>query len=142
MGRSRGGLTTKLHVVVDERRLPVRLGLTQGQASDKAAAPCLLEGLPSASVVIANRGYDWQHPNRPRSTTRRRGPHPNPARPQGPKVSRPKPLPSAQSCRTLLLQTEHFRRLTTRYDKLAANFLAAVALASARLWMRIYEPTT
>ncbi|TPW25806.1 IS5/IS1182 family transposase, partial [Pararhizobium mangrovi] len=29
-----------------------------------------------------------------------------------------------------------------RYDKLARNFLAAVALASARLWMRTYESTT
>jgi transposase len=47
--------------VVDERGLPVRLALTPGQASDKAAAPGLLAGLPAASVVIADRGYDWQH---------------------------------------------------------------------------------
>ena len=34
-----------------------------------------------------------------------------------------------------------FRRIATRYDKLAANFLAMVQLASMRLWMRANEPT-
>jgi transposase len=37
---------------------------------------------------------------------------------------------------------KHFRRIATRYDKLARNFLAAVALASTRLWIRHYESTT
>jgi transposase len=54
-------VTSKIHAVVDERGLPVRLALTPGQASDEAVAPGLLEGLPAASVVIADRGYDWQH---------------------------------------------------------------------------------
>jgi Transposase DDE domain len=34
---------------------------------------------------------------------------------------------------------KHFRRVATRYDKLAANFLAMVQLASIRLWLRAYE---
>lgn len=34
---------------------------------------------------------------------------------------------------------KHFRRVATRYDKLAANFLAMVQLASMRLWLRAYE---
>lgn len=37
---------------------------------------------------------------------------------------------------------KHFRRVATRYDKLAANFLAMVQLASMRLWLRAYESTT
>ncbi|HVM85610.1 MAG TPA: IS5/IS1182 family transposase, partial [Candidatus Binatia bacterium] len=37
---------------------------------------------------------------------------------------------------------KHFRRIATRFDKLARNFLAAVALASTRLWTRTYESTT
>ncbi|MCW2396649.1 transposase [Sphingobium sp. B8D3C] len=36
---------------------------------------------------------------------------------------------------------KHFRRVATRYDKLAANFLAMVHLASMRLWLRAYEST-
>ncbi len=34
-----------------------------------------------------------------------------------------------------------FRRVATRYDKHAANFLAMVQLASMRLWLRAYEST-
>ena len=36
---------------------------------------------------------------------------------------------------------KHFRRIATRFDKLARNYLAAVTLASVRLWMRHYEAT-
>ncbi|MFN4922539.1 MAG: IS5/IS1182 family transposase, partial [Bradyrhizobium sp.] len=36
---------------------------------------------------------------------------------------------------------KHFRRIATRFDKLARNFLAAVALGSTRLWTRVYEST-
>ena len=38
-------------------------------------------------------------------------------------------------------ELKHFRRIATRYDKLAANFLAMVQLASIRLWLRAYEST-
>lgn len=37
---------------------------------------------------------------------------------------------------------KHFRRVATRFGKLARIFLAALALASARLWTRDYEFTT
>lgn len=36
---------------------------------------------------------------------------------------------------------KHFRRVATRYDKLAANFLAMIQLAAIRLWLRAYEST-
>jgi transposase len=36
---------------------------------------------------------------------------------------------------------KHFRRVATRYDKLAANFLVMVQFASLRLWLRAYEST-
>ncbi|MGE3967810.1 MAG: IS5/IS1182 family transposase, partial [Dongiaceae bacterium] len=37
---------------------------------------------------------------------------------------------------------KHFRRIATRFDKLARNYLAAVLIAAARLWARAYESTT
>ena len=37
---------------------------------------------------------------------------------------------------------KHCRRVATRYDKLAANFLAFIQLASIRLWLRANEFTT
>ena len=37
---------------------------------------------------------------------------------------------------------EHCRRIATRYEKLAANYLAMIALAAIRIWLRAYESTT
>jgi transposase len=58
MGRSRGGLTSKVHAVVDTNGLPVRLGLTPGEAHDNRLCPVLLAGLRPGTMVLADRGYD------------------------------------------------------------------------------------
>ena len=42
----------------------------------------------------------------------------------------------------LFNKLKHFRRIATRFDKLARNYLAAVSLASTRLWLRFYESST
>ena len=60
IGRSRGGLSTKINALVDEQGLPIRIVLSAGQASDRAAVPALIEGLPPARALIADRGYDAQ----------------------------------------------------------------------------------
>src|SRR5690606_16706379 len=61
IGRSRGGLSTKINALVDERGLPVRIVLPAGQTSAKAAVPALIEGLPPARALIADRGYGAGH---------------------------------------------------------------------------------
>ena len=53
MGRSRGGLTSKIHAVVDTNGLPVRLGLTAGEAHDNRLALSLLSRLRSGSMLLA-----------------------------------------------------------------------------------------
>src|SRR6476619_6970823 len=58
VGRSRGGLTCKLHVVVDGRGLPLRLGITAGQAHDNRLCSTLLIGLAPRTLLLADRGYD------------------------------------------------------------------------------------
>ena len=58
MGRSRGGLTTKIHAVVDAQGLPIRLVLTPGQAHDNRAVPDLLKPLPENAMVLGDRAYD------------------------------------------------------------------------------------
>jgi len=58
MGRSRGGLTSKIHAVVDSSGLPVRLALTTGEAHDNRLAAKLLSRLKSGSMLLADRGYD------------------------------------------------------------------------------------
>ncbi|EKF18194.1 hypothetical protein NA2_14817, partial [Nitratireductor pacificus pht-3B] len=118
IGRSRGGLTSKIHVVVDEKGLPVRLALTAGQASDKAIAPDLLRALPTAAIVVADRGYDWQHlidlvsergGNAHIPTQRDR----RVQRSVDPSLYRQRNLVERFFCKL-----KHFRRVATRYDKL------------------------
>jgi hypothetical protein len=58
MGRSRGGLTCKVHAVVDTNGLPVQLALTAGEAHDNRLAGKLLSRLKSESLLPADRGYD------------------------------------------------------------------------------------
>jgi transposase len=58
MGRSRGGLTSKIHAVVDSSGLPVRLAVTTGEAHDNRLAGKLLSRLKSGSMLLADRGYD------------------------------------------------------------------------------------
>jgi transposase len=58
MGRSRGGLTSKIHAVVDANGLPIRLGLTPGEAHDNRLCSVLLVGLRPRTMLLADRGYD------------------------------------------------------------------------------------
>ena len=57
LGRSRGGLTTKVHTLVDGRGRPLCYLLTPGQAADCRHALALLEGVAFA-WLIGDRGYD------------------------------------------------------------------------------------
>jgi hypothetical protein len=58
IGRLRGGLTIKMHAVVDANGLPVRLGLSPGDAHDNRLCQVLLAGLQPKTMVLADRGYD------------------------------------------------------------------------------------
>ena len=60
IGLSRGGLTTKIHAVVDSLGNPIRLKLTGGNAHDSVPALELIGGL-SADNVIADKAYDAQN---------------------------------------------------------------------------------
>ena len=141
LGRSRGGLTTKIHVVVDAQGLPIRIGLTAGQAHDGQIADELLNHLGPRTIVLADKAYDA---DRIREMIQDQGATPN----IPPKSNRRwKPCFSKRLYRERNLierffsKLKHFRRVATRYDKLAANFLAMVQLASMRLWLRANEST-
>jgi transposase len=142
VGRSRGGLTCKLHAVVDGKGLPVRLGITPGEAHDNRLCSTLLRGLRPQTMVLADRGYDadWI-----RALVNEQGAWAN----IPPKRNRKDPIcfsPHLYRARNLVERffnrIKHCRRIATRYDKLAANYLAFVQLASIRLWLRVYEFTT
>jgi transposase len=58
VGRSRGGLTSKIHSLIDGNGLPLRLALSSGEAHDVRLAGKLLSRLKSGSMLLADRGYD------------------------------------------------------------------------------------
>ncbi len=128
--------------VVDSCGLPVRLALTPGEAHDNRLVAKLLSRLKSGSMLLADRGYDadWI-----RALVRHRGAWAN----IPPKTNRTEALcfsPHLYRTRNLVERffnkIKHCRRIATRYDKLAANYLAFVQLASIRLWLRVNESTT
>ena len=51
-------MNTKLHAVTDTRGRPVRFFITAGQVSDYTGAAALMNGLPEADWLLADRGYD------------------------------------------------------------------------------------
>jgi transposase len=58
MGRSRGGLTSKIHAVIDTNGMPVQLALTTGEAHDNRLVLTLLSGLKSGAMLLGDRGFD------------------------------------------------------------------------------------
>ena len=142
MGRSRGGLTSKNHAVVDANGLPVRLALSAGEAHDNRLAGKLLSRLKSKTMLLADRGYDadWI-----RALAVKKGAWAN----IPPRCNRNEPIcvsPHLYRARNLVERffnkIKHCRWVATRYDKLAANYLAFVQLASIRLWLRVNESTS
>lgn len=122
--------------------LPLRLVLSAGQASDKAAVAELIDGLPPARALVADRGYDAQAVI---DLVRERGGCAHIPTQKDRKVQRsvdPAIYRQRNQVERFFCKLKHFRRIATRFDKLARNFLAAVLLASTRLWLRAYESTT
>ena len=141
MGRSRGGLTTKIHARVDSKGRPVRLLISPGNDHDVTAAEALLDGLDRHAVVIADKGYDADFvrahiraqgavPNIPNKANRKR------------KFRWKKAIYRERNhVERFFNKLKNFRRIATRYEKLGANFFAFVKLASVRIWLRSIEST-
>ncbi len=128
--------------MVNARGLPVRLVLTPGQASDKTTAPVLLDGLRLAHDVVADRGYDARTIV---ELIEAGGAVAHIPTQSNVKVQRSVDLEIYRKrnlVERFFNKLKHFRRIATRYDKLARNFLAAVALASIRIWIKHYGSTT
>ena len=135
LGRSRGGFSTKVHLAADALGNALRFILTGGERNDITQAPALIKDL-FAEYVIADKGYDSEA-----------------------FVSRLKEQDSAAvipSRATNKVQREidthlykerhlvenqigklkHFRRVFSRFDKLAKNYLSFIYFASTVIWLR------
>jgi len=133
MGRSRGGLTTKIHALVDANGLPVALKLSEGQAHDGRSARDMLVRIGRGQILLADRAYDSDALRVDLAT---RGAwaniKPMPGRKRIPAFSR-----FLYRYRNLVERffnkLKHFRAIATRYEKHDANDLALIKLASFRI---------
>jgi transposase len=135
LGRSRGGFSTKIHLATDALGNALRFILTGGERNDITQAEALVEGL-SAGYVIADKGYDSEAfvlrlkeqdsepviPSRATNKVRREiDTH----------LYKERHLVEHQ-----IGKLKHFRRVFSRFDKLAKNYLSFIYFASSVVWLR------
>ena len=133
IGRSRGGRTTTLHALTDATGGPRVLLLAPGNQHDVTMAPELLRLAGPINRLIADKAYDT---NKLRQLLANQS-----IEAVIPSIARRKPLIPydhvAYRQRNLIERMfglKDFRRIATRYDKLARNFLASIALAATLIW--------
>lgn len=134
IGRSRGGPTTKLHALVDGLGRLVAFVITPGQHGDAPVAADLIQAAPASVTLAADRAYDSDALRRlllARGTV--------PVIPNGPRRIRLHPFDPERYKRRNLVERafcriKDFRRVATRYDKLACTYAAAIALAAIVAW--------
>ncbi|UPJ47812.1 IS5 family transposase [Bradyrhizobium sp. 200] len=135
LGRSRGGLSTKIHLAVRGLGCPVRFTLTAGQKGDAPQAAALIEGL-AAEVVMADTAYDADHLRQAIAAKGALAVIPN-----NPSRALKYPLDKHLYAQRHLVECcfsklKQFRRVATRFEKTARNYRAVVTLAAILLWMR------
>ena len=134
MGKSCGGLSTKIHAAVDALGNPIRLLLTPGQASEYGQAEALIEGF-ACEAVLADKGYDSdafvemiQH----------RGADaiiPSKKNRLNPRSLDQHMYKARNLVERFFQKLKQFRRIATRYDRLARNYLSMLSLVSAVIWL-------
>lgn len=135
IGRSKGGLSTKIHAVTDALGNPMAFMPTGGQACDLDGSDILLRGI-EADTVLADRGYDADErvilplqaagktvvlPSKKNRLVKR---------------DYDRDLYKARHLiENFFAKLKPFRAIATRYDKTARNFLAAIHFAAAFIWL-------
>ena len=128
-------MSTKIHALVDALGNPLAFLLTPGQAHDLAGADALLPQM-KADLLIADRAFDAdKRVLQPLAAAGKLAvipPHPNRVAPR----QFDKELYKARHLiENFFCKLKQFRAIATRYDKTARNFLAAVHLAAATIWL-------
>jgi transposase len=130
IGSSRGGQTTKIHVITDLLGRPAITRITAGNVSDVHVAGDLVAAAGPLKCLIADKGYVA---DALRNKLRADG-----ARPVIPgRINRKRTIRfdhkryrNRWRIEAAFCRLKDFRRVATRYAKLAANFLSAIALAT------------
>jgi transposase len=128
MGKSRGGLSAKIRAAVDALGNPVRLLLTAGQVSEHTQAGALVEGF-RADFVLADKGYDSDAFV---ETIKASG-----ATPVIPPRDYDKDVYKERNLVDRLFQKlKEYRRVATRYGRLAVNYMTMLSLVSMLIWLK------
>ncbi len=135
LGRSRGGLTTKIHMLADTFGRPLRFCITPGQVHDITATPGLLEG-QRADAILADKAHDSNDLREKVANMKAEAVIPS-------KRNRKVFIPHDTAIYKHRNQIErcfgrlkHFRRFATRYDRRTVHFSGFVHLAAAIIWLR------
>jgi transposase len=134
--KSRGGNTTKIHMVVDAYGLPVNFSITAGNINDVTAAPDLINSTENIKIMVGDKGYDSELI---RKTIENKGGRSIIPRKSNSIIGNNDVDWYLYKLRHLVenifARLKHFRAIATRYDKLERNFYNLVGLACSFLWL-------
>nr|WP_240498763.1 IS5 family transposase [Thauera propionica] len=130
MGRSRGGLTTKLHFAVDALGKPLRMILSAGQVADIECAHDLIADMPCASLV-ADKGYDANALVMSIEASGAQAVIPPRSNGIAPRHYDRCAYRARNLIERFFNRIKHYRRIATRYDKLACSYMAFVRIVCA-----------
>ena len=135
IGRSRGGLSTKIHATVDALGNPTDFALSPGQAHDLEGADALLPGL-TAGMLIADKAFDAQaRVIEPLEQAGKTAVIPPKANRQDPRLYDRDLYQARHLIENFFAKLKQYRAIATRYDKRASYFLAAIHLAASVIWL-------
>ena len=135
IGKSCGGLSSKIHAAVDALGNPVRLLLTAGQTSEYTQAEALIDGL-NAEYVLADKGYDSDR--FVKTITDQKAIPVIPSK-RNRKESREfdKTLYKERNLVERFFQKlKHYRRIATRYERLATTYQGMLNLVASVIWLK------
>lgn len=128
-------MSTKIHALVDALGNPISFHLTPGQACDLDGADVLLHEL-TADTLLADKGYDADERVIEQLEQQGKTPVIPPKRNRSVKREYDKDLYKARHLiENFFAKLKQYRAIATRYDKRARNFLGAIYLAAAVIWL-------
>jgi transposase len=135
IGRSRGGLSTKIHALVDALGNPVGFHLTGGEAHDLVGADHLLPDM-QAEALIADKAFDAdKRVIEPLTAAGKTVVIPPKSNRRSPRTYDRDLYKARHLIENFFARLKQFRAIATRYDKTARNFLAAIYLAASVVWL-------
>ena len=139
LGRSRGGFSTKLHVVCDALGNPLSLTLTPGQAGDLPQAQPLLvplvDGRTDVRAILADKGYDADALLEQIAAWGAQAVIPSKKNRKEQRVIDEELYKDRNKVERFIGRIKQYRRIATRYEKTARNYLAMLHLVSSMVWL-------